>query len=231
MTTREAIPKSWIDHLGNGSLGLGTDLATTEKGTSNPSALAVTEQVGQRYLVRLLLAWKTADPDVTTAIIGHVLDDIAAANCRPKKLSIDASNEVFFATALKKKFQNKCPVILVKGGEKVKYKGEEFAAKTLLGNLYVNAIEDGLVSLPDGDFIRDDHRLVNREKGTFTTETGKNGQHGDTFDAVKHSIWALLVGGGRVQANAVDITGGNKPKRPGLIGPIGRAIKQTFLNT
>lgn len=220
MTPREAIPQAWTDHLTDAPIGLGLDLATSDKGTSNPSSLAVTQKEGRIYKVRLLISWKTSDPDVTTAIVKLVINDILKANVNIKRLSIDASNEVFFATKLKKDLRGLCQSVLVKGGEKLKHDGLEMDAKTLLGNLYVNALEDGQVELPSGSFIMDDHRLVKSDRGSFQTETGKNGQHGDTFDAVKHSIWGLIRGGGKVQATAVGPGSKNKAQRPGVIGSL-----------
>ena len=64
----DAVPVGWLDYLSEpllgrvGRIGLGLDVATTEKATSNPSSLAVTEEVGLDYFVRLLLRWKTSDP-------------------------------------------------------------------------------------------------------------------------------------------------------------------------
>lgn len=232
MTPREAIPSSWVDNLTDNPVGLGLDLATSDKGTSNPSSLAVTQKVGTLYKIRLIVSWKTEDPAVTKAIVRLILDDIIKAGLRPKRLSIDASNEVFFAREIQKDLKNICSVSLVKSGVKIKHDGHELDAKTLIGNLYVNAIEDDLVELPTGDFIFTDHRLVKRERGSFQTETGKGGQHGDTFDGAKLSIWSLVKGGGKVKAQAVDITGKDKPLRRGLIGAIGNAIRSSIqLNT
>lgn len=232
MTPREAIPNTWIDFLTNHKIGLGIDLATSDKGTSNPSSLTVTQKVGRVYKVRLLVSWKTEDPDVTKAVVKMVLEDIRLAGFRAKRLSIDASNEVFFARQLKKFLRGHCSVTLVKGGEKIKYDGHELDAKTILGNLYINELEDGNIDLPENNFIFTDHRLVKRDRGSFVTETGKAGQHGDTFDSTKLSIWSLIKGGGKVKADAVDTTGKRKGRRKGVIGPIGKSSHQTTkLNT
>ncbi len=220
MTPREAIPKSWTDHLTDAPCGLGLDLATSDKGTSNPSSLAVTQREGRIYKERLIVSWKTADPDVTTAITKMVIEDIIELNLNIRRLAIDASNEVFFARQLKKALRHLCSCVLVKGGEKLKHEGEEMDAKTLIGHIYVNAIEDGQVELPIGSFIYDDHRLVKSDRGSFQTDTGKNGQHGDTFDAGKLSIWALIKGSGKVEAFAVGPGSKSKPLRKGLFGSL-----------
>lgn len=228
MTPREAIPTSWTDYLTDHSVGLGLDLATSDKKGSNPSSLSVTQKVGRVYKVRLLVAWKTEDPDVTKAITSLVINDIIHAGKSARRLSIDASNEVFFARELKKLLRSKCAVSLVKSGENIKHDGHELDAKTIIGNIYINALEDGQVELPEGTFIATDHRLVKRDRGSFTTDTGKGGQHGDTFDSTKLSIWSLIKGGGKVQAQAVDTTGKKKSQRRGVIGPIGNFMRRNF---
>lgn len=231
MNPRAAIPRSWTDRLGSGPLGLGLDLATTDKGTSNPSALTVLEGEHGRFYTRLAVSWKTADPEVTEAILALILADLQDLRAIIRRLSIDASNEVFFATNLKTKFNSVVPVSLIKGGEKLEHKGESMLAKNLLGSLYVNALDDNILTLPSGQFLTDDHRLVQRERGTFVAATSRTGQHGDLFDSGKLALWSLIKGGGRVRADAVDISGGGSaPLRPGLFGPIKRLARKIRLN-
>lgn len=229
MTPREALPSSWIDCLTGGAIGVGMDIGTTDKGVSNPSAVAVLEKVGRFFRERLLIAWKTDNPDISEAIITLVLEDLQGAKQPARRLSLDASNEVFFCKRLRKNIRKFCPVALVKGGQNLRYQGEDHQAKSLLGNLYINAIEDGELCLPAGDFIKDDHRLVSRERGSFQTATNSAGQHGDTFDAGKLALWSLLSGSGKIEASAVDITGKNsKPLRQGLIGPLTQRARRKF---
>lgn len=232
MTPREAIPRSWTDHLTDGSIGLGLDLGTTENETSNPSALNVLQQSGLHFLTRFLVAWKSDNPDVTIGILQVVFDDLKAAGITVRRLCIDASNETFFAKRLQQIFSRYCIVELVKGGQNIKHEGIELPSKMMLGNLLINCIEDGHFSLPAGQFIPDDFRLVQRDRGSFTTAQGKGGWHGDTFDGSKLALWALLRGGGKVQAHAVDIRGGSSAAlRPGLIGPIKRILQKIRLNS
>lgn len=226
MTPREAIPQSWTDHLTDGDIGLGLDLATSDKKTSNPSSLTVTQKIGRQFKTRFNVSWKTDDPAVTTAICELILDDLLKIGKKAKRLSIDASNEVFFAKELKKKFSKYCQIKLIKSGQNIKHDGHELDAKTLIGNIYINLIEDGLLDLPNSKFLFDDHRLVKRDRGSFTTETGKNGQHGDTFDSGKLSVWSLIKGGGSVSAQAVDTSGkAHSKSRPGLMGPISKGYR------
>lgn len=224
LTVAAAIPDRWTSFLTEGPLGLGLDLATTEKGTSNPSALAISQRSAGLVIFRLILAWKTSDPDVTRAIVALVLDQLSAAdvaNARARRLCIDASNETFFASDLRSKFGGRVPVELVKGGQKLKHRNEELDAKTLLGNLLVALLEDGLVRLPADEFIATDLRLVKREAGGFVADTGPGGEHGDVFDACKLSYWAHVGGGGPVRAEALPVGsfGAGTTPRPGIRNP------------
>lgn len=219
MRVRDAIPSSWTDRLRSGPIGLGLDLATTTKGTSNPSSLAVVEDSGGLMPVRLVVAFKTDDPEVTRAVVSCVLDDLAAAGARPRKLCIDASNETFFASQLRRELRSRVAVDLIKSGAKVVWRGEELSYKTLLGNLLVNALDAGEMPLPAGEWLAADFRLVKREGGGFQADTGKGGQHGDCFDACKLARWALLgTGPIRAEAAAVGSLAGGRPSRPGVVG-------------
>lgn len=221
ITVSDAIPNTWLSRLTPEPLGLGLDLATTTKQTSNPSALSVGQRVSGRFIIRLLISWKTADPDVTRAVLRLVLDHIATGPARARRLCIDASNEVFFATDLRKMFGGRLPIELIKGGENIKFRNETLNAKTLLGNLYASLLEDGLCLLPADDWIALDHRLVKREAGGFVTDLGQNGQHGDTFDACKLSYWSVTGTGGNVTADPLQVGsfGAAGGDRPGLKNP------------
>jgi hypothetical protein len=114
----------------------------------------------------------------------------------------------------------------VKSGQKLKFRGEEMDAKTLLGNIYSAAMEDGFILLPDAEWIAEDHRLVMRESGGFQNLLGKNGRHGDTFDSSKLAYWGQQGGGGTVAASGAS-TGGKHAAgaadRPGIRNPYARA--------
>jgi hypothetical protein len=191
MTPRQAISKDWTRHLTGGPLGIGLDLATTANKKSNPSALVVSQQEGNRIIERLVISWKTMDDRVTKAVLRAVCDDIQATKRRPRGIAVDASNEVFLCRQIKREFSAVAPVHLIAGGASVTFKGIEYTFKVLLGNLYAGLYEDGLISHPDCQWIIDDRRLVQREKGTFKTDLGPNGEHGDTFDGGKLAYWTL----------------------------------------
>lgn len=213
MTPRQAIDASWTDFLRSGQIGIGMDLGTTDKQTSNPTVIDVAEDYNGLFHERLVLSFKSADEAVTVAMLDVVFDDITRAGKRVKCLVIDATNETFFAQRLAKRFAKHCRVILVKGSEKLEHAGEAMVAKQLLGNLFANAHTDGQVASPAATWIKDDRRLVKKVKGLFNAETDSLGQHGDTWDAGKLAYWGLKKRG-RPEAAGISISGGtDKPDR------------------
>jgi hypothetical protein len=137
MLATEAIPTDWIRHLTGGPLGIGYDVATTEKKTSNPSSITVTEDSGGKYWERLVVRFKAGDPDAAFQVLDSVLNAVPANLIR--SLCVDASNERYHAQNVRKKFRSICPVYLIVSGETIVWAGEKFSYKTLLGNLYVGA--------------------------------------------------------------------------------------------
>ena len=212
MTPRAAIPLEWTSYLGTGKLGIGHDIATTTKGTSNWSTIAVMEHLSPLYIIRLLLRWRTSASGDNIDILDAVVSDIEASGRRAKRMCVDSSNEKYHADRIKKYFAGRVPVELVAGGEAIDWRGERYNYKTLLGDLYSNAFEDNLVALPSGIWILDDHRLVGKDGGRYVTEVGKDGGHGDTFDAGKLSLWSLTnkagIEAGSVQAAPIGQTFG-----------------------
>jgi hypothetical protein len=199
----------WRKNLGNGRIAVGYDIATTEKKTSNPGSLAVVEQLGNRFFARLILVFKTADPEKARSFIKEVLD--LRGNRRARRLCIDATNERFFATEIKKELIGQVICELVIASEKTVYGGEELLYKTYLGQLLVNQMEDGLLALPEARYVKDDFRLVRKEKGGFETDIDNQGRHGDTFDSVKLALHGLMSRGGPVAAEAVSVGGIGAP--------------------
>lgn len=222
----EAVPPDWVKFVGCGHLGIGFDVATTEKKTSNPSSLTVSETLGSMEFQRLVVRWKSEDPDVAETIIRSVLE--AAPRNQLRGLAIDASSERLNAQTFRKKFRSFCPVHLIVNSEAIDWEGQRYNYKTLLGDLYCSAFEDGCIALPPGAFIISDHRLVKKNAGSYTTEVDEIGGHGDTFDSGKLARWIHVRKGGPVRASAAAVGSfGTKPKRPGLIGPIGRSAGNT----
>ena len=226
LSVTNALPATWPRLLQGGRMSIGFDVGTTTKATSNPSVLAFMQEHERRQHVRLMVSWKSADDEASRRLVRLAIDQAIAAGHRPRRLVIDASNEVYFATNLRRALAGVVPVHLVKSGQNLKFRGEELDAKTLLGNLYTSAMEDGFILLPDAVWIAEDHRLVMREAGGFQNLTGKNGRHGDTFDACKLAYWGQQGGGGTVAASGAS-TGGRhasgSPDRPGIRNPYARA--------
>jgi hypothetical protein len=193
----------WRGLLGGGRIAIGFDPATTEKRMSNPSALAVLEQVGRVFFARLVLVFKTSDPAASRALLREALD--LGPGRRARRVCIDATNERFFAAGLKQELAGQAVCELVVSSEKTAHGGEEMSFKTWLGSLLVHQMEDGLLALPESRYIKEDFRLVTRDRGGFDNQVDKQGRHGDTFDAVKLALHGLLAHGGPAHAEAVPV--------------------------
>lgn len=208
MKATDLLPKNWTDRFErDAKTGLGYDVATTEKNMSNPASITVMQQCSGMYWAKFILRWKSGSESVHRWIFLQVIKDLIDAGIRPKAASIDASNEVFFAQSLQKAALGKCPVHLIKSGEKVRFRGTDSIFKVALGNMLVAAAEDNLLALPNEEWLIDDFRLVKRDRGSFITDMGTNGEHGDTFDSTKLAMWSLEGTTGNVEAQAVDISG------------------------
>jgi len=224
ISASQAIPSDWALRCGGGALTLGYDVATTEKKSSNPSSLTVMEKLEGIHWERLVVRWKSEDPEAAYQMIASILDARPANDWR--RLCIDATSERYHAQNTRKKFRGRLQVVLVVSSETIDWEKEKFSYKTLLGDLYVSAFEDGIIALPPEPFILGDHRLVKKQGGGYTTEVDEDGNHGDTFDSGKLAYWGHVLKGGPVRAQAVRVGnyGANDPlrARPGVIGPIGR---------
>jgi hypothetical protein len=228
------LPRGWRDFLAaTGPIGIGVDPATTTKAKSNPTGVALTQKVGEDFIVRVVLRFKTSDGDATEQVVRELLDLPHALRCR--KVVIDATNERFFAIALKKKLAGKVVVEPVVSSENAPVRGrdvglesyEKMTFKTYLGNLLVNTMEDGHLLLPREEWLRDDLRAVKRDRGGFAAEVDADGNHADCFDAIKNSLYAL-IGAGAGPAESVPAQvgtfGQGHGDRTGVRGPIGRMI-------
>lgn len=217
MLATEAIPTDWIHHLQGGRIGIGYDVATTEKKTSNPSSITVTEEWDGILWQRLIVRYKSSDPDAAMEMLFSIL--AAAPRNLLDALCVDSSNEKFHAKTVQKKFRRFCPIHMIGGGETLLWQGEKYTFKTLLGQLYVSDFEDNRVALPDGEWIVKDHRLVKNHAGSFAADTDDEGNHADTFDSGKLSHWALKRGrrysGHGVEAIRVGGEGGKAQRSTG----------------
>lgn len=206
MKVSAVLPRGWASCISpdHSRLGLGFDVGTTTKQKSNPSVLALIQEVGMSYFARLLVCWKTKDPAIARAILTAVLDGIPHG-LQVRRLCIDATSERYFAADMRTDFSERVPVELIVSSEATEYLGERMIYKVYLGNLLVNTIEDGYLALPKESWIQKDFRSVVRDRGTFEAEVDEDGRHGDCFDAVKLGLHALIVPGGPIQASAAQV--------------------------
>ncbi len=185
------------DHLTNNPVGIGLDLATTEKETSNPTALTVMESSGVELTGRLTLVWKTRDPAVSKERVRRVVKTIneRSRGGPARRLCIDATNERYFAIELSRDIAGEVPVELIVGSESAPGINEDaMVMKAYLGNLLIGELEDNHLTLAPERYLKEDFRLVKRDRGSFSTDTAADGKHGDTFDAHKLALWALRGG-------------------------------------
>jgi hypothetical protein len=199
-------------------VALGFDVATTTKGTSNPSSLAVIEQRGVERIVRAVFVWKTWDPDVALERVRGVIASIntrkEGGSCR--RLAIDATGERYFAQRVRKELAALLPVELVIASETTEIPGqpEPMTWKQVLGSRLVAHLDDNHLLLPPERYLREDFRLVKKEKGQFVCEPDGDGRHGDVFDAVKLAEHALTSTSGGIETVAGITLGGRRGGKP-----------------
>ena len=186
-------------HLDDGPVGIGFDVATTTNEKSNPSAIAILEGLdAYDWAAKCVVVWKTRDPAVAIRRAEALVIGVArrAHGGRAKAFNVDSSNERYFATDLVRALRKYVAVNCIAGGDKYEsFSAEEMNWKQYLGNALVNEFQMNRGAIPPDRYIRNDIRLVKRDKGTFVTDTGDNGEHGDTFDAIKLALEALRRGG------------------------------------
>lgn len=209
-------------HLGDGAVGLGYDVATTTKETSNPSSITVTESSGVEKTQRLVVLWKERNPQIARDRLRRMVEAVRArpSGGSARRLCIDASNERYFAEETASQFRALLPVELVLNGASVHPAGYKDPTnyKTWLGDLYAAEINDNRYRLPPEVYFKDDHRLVVKDRGAYTAEPQPDGKHGDSFDSGKLAQHALSSGGPS-EASAVHVgsygaSGTLKPRFP-----------------
>ena len=198
------LPTGWVDrfYMLGGRISIGIDPATTTKKMSNPTGIVVTQQVGLFYHERLVIRLKTGDGDVIFELLRAIIDGLRAVGLAVRKVIILATNERFWAISMRKRLASRAPVELLIESEKIAYLGNEMLVKAYLGNLYVNTIDDGYLTLPACEWLKVDLRLVVKDRGTFDAELGADGGHGDCFAAGGASLHGLISAGGPAEAAA-----------------------------
>jgi hypothetical protein len=204
------------EKLGGGPVGIGVDWATTEKETSNPTAVTVMERRGIEKIAVLTVTWKTRDPDVAIERLRNV---VLTVNARPeggraRRLCQDATSEKYHCANVRKELGALVVVEDLVGSETIELPGKEpMTMKAYLGNQWIAEIDDNHATLAPERYIKEDFRLVKRDRGSFTTEISPSGQHGDTFDSHKNANEALESSHGALTSVEGIHVGGNRGGR------------------
>jgi hypothetical protein len=191
------------DKLGRGQVGIGVDLATTEKDSSNPTAITVLERRGADLVAVLTLTWKTRDPALAKERLRRVVQAVATRPLggRARRMAVDATNERYFAAEVARELAPDIPVECVVGSETIETPGHEpMTMKAWLGALLVAEIDDNHMVLAPERYLKEDFRRVRRDRGSFTCDPGPNGEHGDTFDSHKLALHALSPARGAIDS-------------------------------
>ena len=201
--------------LTHGEIGLGWDLATTERERSNPSAVAVLEKLSDEWILRTLTVWKLCDPVLARARVRSLIEQIGRRGLRPRRLCVDSSNERYFAADVRRELSALVPVELVAGHETVQPPGENpIPAKVYLGHRLLRLLHGNQLTLPPEPYVRADFRRVRRDRGSFISDTGPGGEHGDTFDATKLALYALEGSNGRMPESPTAVRVGRVQFQP-----------------
>lgn len=210
------LPPGWLSVFDPHAprISIGIDPATTTKKTSNPTGIVVMQQVGLFSYQRLVIRMKTDDPDVVEWLLRTIIAGLRSIGLSVRRICIRATNERFFAVSLKKKLAGKAPVELLIESETIVYLAVKMTVKIYLGNLVVNAIEDGYLPSPEAEWLKRDYRSVVKEKGSFEAEILEDGGHGDCFDGSGAALHGLKSTGGPAKAEAAGA--GSLHRRPGV---------------
>lgn len=188
--------------LGSGQVGIGNDVATTTKQTSNPTSITVLERNGVEFAAIAIITWKTRDPEIAEDRINRVVDAVKSRKDGgpAKKLCIDGTNERYFAARIKTNLGAKIPVEVIVSSETIHVAGieDDMNYKTYLGDKIVDELDDNHLALPPQKYIREDWRLPKKERGAYSCEADADGKHGDTFDSTKLALYALISRRGNV---------------------------------
>jgi hypothetical protein len=177
---------------------IGFDVATTTEDTSNPSVCAIVQGSAIDVVIKAFVVWKTRDPEVARERLSQI---VTVINRRPggrvKSMCIDATNEKYFAEDLRRLLRAEVAVRLIVASEGITPEQRPSLEKPtnwkeFLGDQYVGVLEDNCLTLPPQVYVRTDHRLVKKDRGKFVCKPSPDGMHGDTFDAGKLAVEALI---------------------------------------
>lgn len=191
---------SWLaSHIERGAkTGAGFDVATTTKGTSNPSSFTIAQRKGVEIIQPLNVLWKTRDPRLARGRMRRLIELCRQMQAPVARLCIDASNEKYFAEETRQEFRGLVPVDCISSGERVAPMPPGYESPTnykqYLGDIYCAEIHDNHYVMPPEHYYAKDHRSVIKERGTYNAEVDRDGGHGDTFDSGKLAQFAIQKG-------------------------------------
>lgn len=188
LTIADAFPASVLDFVGSGDLSLGIDIGTTEGKKSNPTAFALTEDLGLTKALRLAARFKTGQKDVIVGVLDRVLTLCENRGSKLKVAVLDATNERLTAVEVVQDFAGRLTVRLALLGTTRLVFGEKVTLKTYICGLVTSHLEDGRLLLPAAEWITKDFRQMVREKGGFTSAVAEDGAHADLFIATGLSL-------------------------------------------
>lgn len=188
-------------NLGGGEVGVGLDPATTNKQTSNPSGLTVTERDGSGRAQRLVVCWKEDEPALVRDRLLQLFRVIAE---RPhggaaRRFCILATSERFFAKTVRDDLRAIVPTDLIIESERVEPAPRGYDSpvnyKTYGSDIYSAAVNGNQYALPGGEYFKKDQRATFKNAGRYDCDVDPDGGHGDTFSSGMAAELALSAGG------------------------------------
>lgn len=208
-------------NLRHGPVGVGYDIATTTKDTSNPSSVTITEGSGIERAQRLVILWKEKKPQIVRERLKAIFEVIRRrTNGGPaRRFCIAATNERYFAEETADVLRSIVPTELVIESANLQPPGynEPVNFKTYLGDIYSAAVNDNHYACPPGEYFKKDQRLTVKNGGRYECAPDSDGAHGDTFVSGGLAEYALSARGDAVGASVnvrpSDRAGGRMPGR------------------
>ena len=183
-------------NLRDGEVGVGFDIATTTKETSNPSSVTVTERNGTERSQRLVVLWKEKKPQIVRERLRQIFDAIAdrPKGGRAKRFCILAQSERYFAEETSDELAGVVPTTLVIESVAIQPPGyaKPTNYKTYLGDIYSAAVNDNHYAMPPSEYLKRDQRMTVKNAGRFECDPEPDGKHGDTFCSGEAAEFALM---------------------------------------
>jgi hypothetical protein len=211
---------TWLhEHLGNGEVGIGIDVATTTGDTSNPTSVTVTERKGIERTQVLVTVWKERKPQVARERFRRIIEMVRHRpdGGRARRVCIDSTSEKYFAEETGDELGHLVGFELVVASKSIEPAGytEPTNYKTYLGDLYSASVNNNRYEMPADQYFKEDHRLVIKDRGLYVCEAQPDGRHGDTFDSGKLAEWALQSSNGALSSVEGIRMGGQQGFRQG----------------